>query len=101
MADQLKAWVDCGVLKLGGTRTSGGRTEVALTGTEYGLTASYWVDISTYLPDQETDSFGSDQEHVMVQTSFQWLPATPDNLEKLTVQIPADFTQVSPPALSD
>ena len=47
-------------------------------------------DPATYLPIQL--NIGP------LRISFQWLPATPANLARLKVPVPADFQQVPPPA---
>ena len=101
MANQLRDWVGCGKLTLGSTAEVDGVRATALTGTANGIKATYWVNGSTYLPVRIT--IGSTQPGASggEQWDLQWLPATPANLAVFSVPIPAGFTHVSPPKLSD
>jgi hypothetical protein len=101
MADQLREWVGCGKLTLGGTAQVDGVQATALTGAANGIKATYWVDSSTYLPVRITIGYTQPGVTGGEQWDLQWLPATPANLALFNVPIPAGFTQVSPPKLSD
>lgn len=56
-----------------------------------------WVDAATYLPIRLTQSSLSKPSQVNVTVDFQFLPATPANLAKLTPPIPSGFKRVAPP----
>lgn len=56
-----------------------------------------WVDAATYLPIRLTQSSLSKPSQVNVTVDFQFLPATPANLAKLTAPIPSGFKRVAPP----
>jgi hypothetical protein len=58
-----------------------------------------WVDASTYLPLYNTETFGPPGQQTHGTTAYQYLPATPANLAKLTPPVPAGFRQVSPPVV--
>jgi hypothetical protein len=55
-----------------------------------------WVDASTYLPLHDVTTFGPPGGATHAVEDFQYLPATPANLAKLTPPIPAGFKQVFP-----
>jgi hypothetical protein len=57
-----------------------------------------WVDASTYLPLHDVTTFGPPGGTTDAVEDFQYLPATPANLAKLTPPIPAGFRQVTPPS---
>ncbi len=64
---------------------------------------SLWVDASTYLPLHETSDFGHTgsaadgaPSDVVGTSDYEYLPATPANLAKLTPPIPAGFKRVYP-----
>lgn len=100
-AAQLRAWVTCGKLRLGKTGVADGIRAISLTGERGQVTFTYWVDASTYLPVRQTLTPRSDPVRVLSQSDYQWLAATPANLAELVVPVPAGFTRVPPPALSD
>jgi hypothetical protein len=56
-----------------------------------------WIDASTYLPLRDTETFGPPNMVSHGETDWQYLPATPANLAKLTTPIPAGFKRVTPP----
>jgi hypothetical protein len=55
-----------------------------------------WVDASTYLPLHDVTTFGPPGMATHAVEDFQYLPATPANLAKLTPPIPAGFKQFRP-----
>lgn len=57
-----------------------------------------WVDASTYLPLHDVTTFGPPGMATHAVEDFQYLPATPANLAKLTPSIPAGFKRVIPPS---
>jgi hypothetical protein len=57
-----------------------------------------WVDASTYLPLHDVITFGPPGEATHAVEDFQYLPASPANLAKLTPPIPAGFKRVIPPS---
>jgi hypothetical protein len=54
-----------------------------------------WFDASTYLPLREVTSFGPKNIRTSATFDYQYLPATPANLAKLTPPNPAGFRQVA------
>jgi hypothetical protein len=60
---------------------------------------SLWVDASTYLPLRETSDDGSTGFDTVGTIDYEYLPATPANLAKLTPPIPAGFKRVGPATL--
>jgi hypothetical protein len=58
-------------------------------------TSHLWVDAATYLPLRETDFYGPSGMVSTGTLDFEYLPATPANLAKLTPPIPAGFKRVS------
>ena len=60
---------------------------------------SLWVDASTYLPLRETSDDGSTGFDTVGTSDYEYLPATPANLAKLTPPIPAGFKRVYPAPL--
>jgi len=95
MAAQLRAWVACGLLKIGRSSVVDGVEAVELVAASGSGTMTYWVDTSSYLPVRLTTS-GSEPGSSTRQ-DLRWLPPTPANLSQLTVRIPAGFIQVPPP----
>jgi hypothetical protein len=95
MAAQLRAWVACGLLKIGRSSVVDGVEAVELVAASSSGTMTYWVDTSSYLPVRLTMS-GSEPGSSTRQ-DLRWLPPTPANLSQLTVHIPAGFIQVPPP----
>ena len=97
MAAQIHTEVACGLLKAAGTAVVDGVWTVKLTGVSAGLRQTYWIDTTTYLPVRivtaAVDAAGSGE-----QADVRWLPPTTANRAKLTVPIPAGFTQVPAPS---
>jgi hypothetical protein len=58
-----------------------------------------WIDASTYLPLRDTETFGPPNAVSHGMTDWQYLPATPANLAKLTAPVPAGFKRVAPPVV--
>jgi hypothetical protein len=95
MAADLRAEVSCGSLKAAATATMGGVTVIGLTSAaRYGLTTTWYVNSSTYLPVvMTTTGPGSSRS----QQDFQWLPPTAANLAELDLPAaPPGFTRVAP-----
>ncbi len=105
-AAQLQADVRAGTVKLFGAANVDGQNAVELeegdtqTGMQY-----IWVNPTTYLPVREIDTAPgvSPTSDEAIRTDYQWLPATPGNLQLLTASgaIPAGFTQVAPTVTTD
>jgi hypothetical protein len=99
-AAQLQAGVATGMVSLVGPTTIDGQNAVELEeGTVQAGMQYVWVDPTTYLPIRELDtasgvSSTSDQG---IRDDYEWLPATPANLQLLTASaaIPAGFRQVA------
>ena len=70
--------------------------ELSAAGTSNGGSYDIWVDPTTYLPVQvtETSSAGT------LQTEFEWLPASQPNLALFNPRIPSGFAQLPPPSSS-
>jgi hypothetical protein len=60
------------------------------------LIDTLWVDASTYLPLRQISDIGSPGFDTVGTSYYQYLPATPANLAKLTPPIPAGFKQITP-----
>jgi hypothetical protein len=82
----------CGEYTLDGRQQIDGIDATKITGNK-GLD-TLWVNPATYLPMRVMLTFG----RLRIQTNFRWLPPTPANLARLSVQIPAGFRQVPPPS---
>jgi len=105
-AAQLQADVTAGTVTLVGAATVDGQNAVELeegdtqTGMQY-----IWVNPTTYLPVREIDTAPgvSPTSAEAVRTDYQWLPATPGNLQLLTASaaIPTGFTQIAATATTD
>jgi hypothetical protein len=95
MAADLRAEVSCGSLKAGGTAAVGGVTAIELTSAPWhGLTTTWYVNSSTYLPVRMTTTGPGSSR---TQQDFQWLPPTAANLAELDLPAaPPGFTQVTP-----
>jgi hypothetical protein len=96
MAADLRTEQSCGMLRLAGTGSVDGVHAVRLTGTSGGISETYWVDTSTYLPPRITTVWLGTNGPVQ-QDDLRWLPPTEANLANLTVPIPAGFRQIPPP----
>jgi hypothetical protein len=97
MAAQIRTEVACGLLKAAGTGVVDGVWTVELTGVSAGLRETYWIDTTTYLPVRILVATVQDGISGW-QADVQWLRPTTANLAKLTVPIPAGFTEVSAPS---
>jgi hypothetical protein len=98
MAAQIRTEVACGQLTAAaGTGFVDGVWTVKLTGVSKGLRETYWIDTTTYLPVRFVTA-DADHPDPGDQSDVKWLPPTAANLAKLTVPIPAGFTQVSAPS---
>lgn len=101
MAGQLRTELSCGELKAAGRGTVDGVAAVKLTGNADGagwsMAWTYWVNAASFLPVRVMTEWN--RRPPVMQDDLQWLPPTAANLAKLTVPIPAGFTQVHPPRL--
>lgn len=97
MAAQIRTEVACGLLKAAGTGVVDGVWTVELTGVSAGLRETYWIDTTTYLPVRIVTTDVEDGVSGL-QADVRWLPPTAANLAKLTVPIPAGFTEVPAPS---
>ena len=96
VARELRAAVSCGSLTSAGRQRVDGIETIELT-SRPGSPASetIWVSPSTYLPVRVTVRLALGKLSGRQQTAnITWLPATPQNLAKLTVPIPAGFRKV-------
>jgi hypothetical protein len=68
------------------------------TPTKFGgsMADELWVDATTYLPLRETSDVDSPGMDTIDTSDYEYLPATPANLAKLTPTIPAGFKRVYP-----
>ena len=97
MAAQIRTEVACGLLKAAGTGVVDGVWTVKLTGVSAGLRQTYWIDTTTYLPVRILTATADDRTGGS-QADVRWLPPTAANLAKLTVPVPAGFTEVPAPS---
>jgi hypothetical protein len=92
MATDIRSALSCGKLRIAGTGSVDGVRAVKLTGTEGGITETFWVNTSTYLPVRLTTVRRIGPP--VVQNDFEWLPPTAANQALLIAPIPRGFTQV-------
>jgi hypothetical protein len=94
MVAQIRTALSCGKLKVAGNGDIDGIRCIKLVEQETGITLTYWVSRSAYLPvrlvTQYTQWPGSEQD------DFSWLPPTAANLALATVTIPPGYTRVTP-----
>jgi len=99
MAASIRTEVACGELKAAGASSVDGVRAVKLTGKVGSILETYWINAVTYLPVRiNTEWLGTDS---LMREDIQWLPPTAANLAKLTVPIPSNFTQITPPPGQD
>jgi hypothetical protein len=98
VATTLRTAVSCGSLSVAGHQAVDGTDTIELKSrSDSPISETIWVNPSTYLPVRAV--VGSGYSPSVQQTAdFTWLPATAQNLAKLTVPVPAGFRRVSLPA---
>jgi len=97
----IRTAMSCGNMRIIGTQRINGVDAIKLAGAikagprphDQG-SLTLWVNPATYLPLRTQWILPGTPDDV---ENFQWLPPTPANLARLTVPIPAGFTQVAPP----
>ena len=97
----LRDAVSCGALKVTGRQPVNGTQAIELTsspGSAFGETV--WVNPVTYLPTRINVNSAPGTPVQKQTVDIAWLPATAQNLAKLTVPIPAGFRRVSPAGIS-
>jgi hypothetical protein len=97
--DVIRENLASGQLELVGTEQVAGHTaehlRLVLPTDEQALAGmDLWVDSTTYAPVQLTGHKGK----VTFTVKYDWLPRTPENLARLTLAPPADFTEGAAPA---
>jgi hypothetical protein len=88
----IRSQLACGAYTVAGRQVVHGIDAIKITGQTSRLAFALFVDPATYLPIQ--------LDIGPLRMSFQWLSATPANLARLKVSVPAGFRQVPPPAQS-
>ena len=88
----IRSQLACGAYTVAGRQVVDGIDAIKITGQTSRPAFALFVDPATYLPIQ--------LDIGPLRMSFQWLPATPANLARLKVSVPAGFRQVPPPAQS-
>jgi hypothetical protein len=83
----IRSQLACGAYTVAGRQMIDGIDTIKITGTSSSFT--FWVNPVNYLPVRA--NLGSRQ------TDFRWLPASPVNLARLNVTVPAGFKQVPAP----
>ena len=83
----IRSQLACGAYTVAGRQVIDGIDTIKITGTSSPFT--FWVNPVNYLP------VAANLGHR--QTDFHWLPATPANLARLKVTVPAGFKQVPAP----
>jgi len=84
--------LNCGALRMDGRQRVGGIDAIKLVFRDG--SPALWIDPATYLPVRAAFSIHGERGYV----DFRWLSPTSANLAQLTVTIPPDFRQVSPPS---
>ncbi|MGD0925766.1 MAG: hypothetical protein ABR926_11295 [Streptosporangiaceae bacterium] len=84
----IRSQLACGAYTAAGRQVVDGIDTIKITGNSSPFT--FWVNPANYLPVQAVLG--------QRQTEFHWLAATPANLAKLTVTVPAGFKHVPAPA---
>jgi len=97
MAAQIRVEVACGLLTAAGHGLVDGVWTVKLTGVSADLRETYWIDTTTWLPVRIVTGTAEVGDRGL-QADVRWLPPTAANLAKLTVPIPAGFTEVPAPS---
>jgi hypothetical protein len=93
--DGIQAALNDGTLTLLGPETLNGRDTLHLRmfAVYRGYRIDLWVDATTFLPVQDTDTLISagDRAQPIVTTTYSWLPRTEQNLAKLVLTAPPGF----------
>jgi hypothetical protein len=98
VAEALRTAVSCGSLTVAGRQTVDGTETIKLTSRPTSLISeTIWVDPSSYLPVRVTVGSVAGYSPTQQTADFTWLPATAQNVAKLTVPVPAGFRKVSLP----
>jgi hypothetical protein len=95
-AESLRAAVSCGILVAAGHQRVDGIDAIELKSRPNSLISeTIWVSPGTYLPVRVVVHSRPGAPVVQETADITWLPATAQNLAKLTVPIPAGFRKVS------
>ena len=94
-ADALKKAIDEGRMELIGTEPIDGKDthHLRLFATIRGYQIDLWVDSTTYLPVRETSTVIDSGDAPVMTSDYDWLPRTEENLAKLELTVPPDFTE--------
>jgi hypothetical protein len=96
VATALRTAVSCGSLTVAGRQTVDGTDAIELTSrTGSPIAETIWVSPTTYLPVRVVVRSPYATPGFQQTADFTWLPPTAQNLAKLTVPVPAGFSQVS------
>jgi hypothetical protein len=95
VATALRAAVSCGTLAVAGRQRVDGMEAIELTSRPGSLISeTIWVSPGTYLPVRVVVRPASGQSILQQTADITWLPPSAQNLDRLTVPIPAGFRQV-------
>lgn len=98
-AEALRTALDDGTLKLIGSERVNGRDthHIRLEYATRGYQLDMWVDAESYLPIKESSTVsegpGQAEDSPVLTASYEWLPRTQENLNKVELTPPADFTE--------
>jgi hypothetical protein len=94
-ARALRAAISCGILAVAGRQRVDGIEAIELTSRpDSPISETIWVSPGTYLPVRVVVRLGRGQAVPQRTADITWLPATAQNLAKVTVPIPAGFRKV-------
>jgi hypothetical protein len=94
VATALRAAVSCGTLAVAGRQRVDGMEAIELTSRPGSLISeTIWVSPGTYLPVRVVVRPASGQSILQQTADITWLPPSAQNLDRLTVPIPAGFRQ--------
>lgn len=97
----LRDAISCGALKMTGRQPVNGTEAIELTSSPgSALDETVWVNPATYLPTRINVNSVPGTPVQKQTVDITWLPATAQNLARLTVPIPAGFRRVSPADIS-
>jgi len=97
MVAQIRTALTCGRLRVAGNGDIDGVHCIKLVEKAEGITLTYWVSRSAYLPVRLVTQFTQWPGPQTEQDDFSWLPPTRADLALVTVAIPPGFRQVAPP----
>ena len=94
-ADALKKAIDEGRMELIGAENIDGRDthHLRLFATIRGYQIDLWVDSTSYLPVRETSTVIGGPDEPVMTSEYTWLPRTEENLAKVELTPPPDFTK--------